>query len=83
MVMSPSDIAETVDARGLACPLPLLKARQALNAVNVGQCVQVVATDAASERDFHSFVELTCHTLVDFNVSDDTYTYLIRKGETP
>lgn len=71
-----------VDARDLACPMPLLKAKQALAKVAVGEIVFVLATDPSSIRDFHSFVELTSHELVDFKDEKGTYTYLIRKGQT-
>ena len=52
-----------VDATGDACPLPLLKAKQQLNKMSVGECVKVIASDEASVRDFASFIELTAHDL--------------------
>ncbi len=80
-------IRAKVDARGLACPLPLLQAKKALNSVSNGELIFVVATDPASEKDFHSFIELTRHELVQFtqaiNSNNETeFQYLIRKGDT-
>ncbi len=69
-----------VDARDLACPMPLLRAKQGLNKIEAGELISVLATDSASVKDFHSFVELTSHVLVDFKDEKGTYTYLIRKG---
>jgi len=76
-------VALTVDARQLKCPMPLLRAKQALAKVAQSELICVQATDIGSVRDFHSFVELTCHELVDFNDDKGTYTYIIRKGRTP
>ena len=75
----------TVDAQGLNCPMPLLKAKLALNACKVGDAVRVLATDGGSVRDFHAFAELSAHTLIDFaeHCSDNGqlyYEYLLQKG---
>ena len=52
-----------VDATGETCPMPLLRAKQQLNKMNVGECVKVMASDAASVRDFTSFISLAGHEL--------------------
>lgn len=52
-----------VDARGLSCPMPLVKARQALMLLPAGASVCVLATDAAAPRDFEEFAEATGHAL--------------------
>ena len=70
----------SVDARGLACPLPLLKAKQGLNNLAPGDRLQVLTTDPASVRDFHAFAALSCHHLEDSNESDGVYYYLFVKG---
>lgn len=73
-------IKYTVDASGLACPAPLLMARQGLHKVNSGECIEVIATDAGSVRDFHRLVELTEHKLIEFEELTDTYRYVLEKG---
>lgn len=68
-----------VDARQLACPLPLLKAKQGLRNIAVGEVVRVLATDAGSLKDFVSFTQLTGQLLEGFCVQDDCYCFVIRK----
>lgn len=69
-----------IDATGLACPLPLLKAKQGLNQLAPGQILKVCATDPGSVRDFHSFSDLTKHSIIHFDETDGHYTYVIKKG---
>lgn len=72
---------ECVDARGLACPLPLLKARLALNALSVGAVLKVLATDAGSQRDLRSFAELAGHLMLHEEVTDEqVFVYFLQKG---
>jgi tRNA 2-thiouridine synthesizing protein A len=52
-----------VDARKMPCPMPLLKLKQALNQLDIGQLVHLVATDPTSKRDFVSYIEMTNHQL--------------------
>ena len=52
-----------IDARGLSCPLPLVKARQALMVLPAGARICVLATDPAAPRDFEEFAEVTGHQL--------------------
>ncbi|TVZ38355.1 TusA-related sulfurtransferase [Alteromonadaceae bacterium 2753L.S.0a.02] len=70
-----------IDARGLACPMPLLKAKQGLSRLDAGQRLRLLATDPGSERDFKTFVKLSEHTLIAFNKQDDVFEYLLEKGE--
>ena len=69
-----------IDARGLECPLPLLKAKQGLNQLATGDLLQLLATDPGSERDIHAYMALSAHRLESFSVDAETYIYLIRKG---
>lgn len=69
-----------LDACGLDCPMPLLKARQALAALNEGQHLHVICTDSGSWRDFESFVAHTAHQLAARRHDDDTYHYVLIKG---
>ena len=78
--MQPISANITVDASGLACPMPLLKAKQALNKVAAGELVCVLATDATSTQDISNFVSLTRHEMVSHEEVDGVYTFLIRKG---
>ena len=74
------DVVIEVDARGLSCPLPLLKAKQALNAMQSGDELQVLATDPGSLRDFRVFAEQAGHLLLESSQHDGVYHYRLRKG---
>ena len=51
------DVDFELDASGLNCPLPLLKAKKALAALNSGQLLRIIATDPGSQRDFEAFAD--------------------------
>ena len=68
-----------LDATGLSCPMPLLKAKKALNELDAGDCLRVVATDPGSVRDFRVFSEQSGHALLESRQEDGRYYYLLRK----
>lgn len=70
----------SVDARGLDCPLPLLKAKQALNKMQAGQTLEVTATDQGSVRDFSVFSRQSGHALLVSDESAGVYRYVLRKA---
>jgi tRNA 2-thiouridine synthesizing protein A len=72
-------IDAVIDARGLACPLPLVKARQALMVLPVGAVVRILATDPAAPRDFEDFAETTGHTLLGQREADGVFAILLAK----
>ncbi|MGM0693639.1 MAG: sulfurtransferase TusA family protein [Pseudomonadota bacterium] len=78
MALQPDDL---LDARGLPCPLPLLKAKQALAGLTPGQLLEVMATDAGSWRDFETFVAQSSHQMPAREARGDVYHYWVRKGE--
>ena len=68
-----------VDTRGLNCPLPILKAKKALNGMQSGQTLRVVSTDAGSVRDFQAFAKQTGNELLEQqNIAGD-YIHLMRR----
>jgi len=69
-----------LDARGLECPMPLLKTKLALKQLNPGEVLWVTATDAGSWRDIKKFTELTSHELLQASDEQDCYQYWIKKG---
>lgn len=73
-------IDKELDLSGLECPMPLLKAKLALNGMKSQQILKVVATDPGSEKDFYMFVEQSNHQILDFQKSNSAYYYWIRKG---
>jgi tRNA 2-thiouridine synthesizing protein A len=68
-----------VDARGLSCPLPLVKARQALMVLGAGATVCVLATDPAAPRDFEDFTETTGHALVEIREENGVFVIMLAK----
>ncbi|MDR1855297.1 MAG: sulfurtransferase TusA family protein [Azoarcus sp.] len=68
-----------VDARGLNCPLPILRLKKALAELQGGQVVRVLATDPSSVKDFEAFVRQTGHELVQqAQQPDRTYEFYVR-----
>ena len=68
-----------VDARGLNCPLPILKAKKALATIASGQVLKVTATDPGSRRDFEAFARQTGNQLVGQFESDGTWTFFLKR----
>lgn len=73
-------ITVSVDAKELQCPMPLLKAKQALNKIEIGQSVEVFATDAGSFKDFQAFARQSSHELLLAEETAGEYRYIIKKG---
>lgn len=71
--------AMSVDATGLRCPLPLLRAKQALRDLASGDRLRLIATDSGSVRDFQAFADISGHTLEGFCEAGGSYIYLLRK----
>ncbi len=69
-----------LDAVGLLCPLPILKARKRLQALQAGQVLRLVADDPAAVIDVPHFCNEQGHQLVSANTDNPEHVYLIRKG---
>ncbi|SMF43483.1 TusA-related sulfurtransferase [Alteromonadaceae bacterium Bs31] len=80
--MTSDKIDLTIDASGLACPLPLLKAKQGLSRLKQGECLRLLATDPGSERDVQAYIRLSEHALLELKKSEDVFSFILRKGET-
>lgn len=76
-----SEVDRVLDATELRCPLPLLKAKKALNEMEVGEVLEIRATDPGSERDFKVFAEQSSHEMLAYSEQDGIFTYVMRKGE--
>tara|TARA_R110002110_G_scaffold415765_2_gene655234 strand:- start:93374 stop:93607 length:234 start_codon:yes stop_codon:yes gene_type:complete len=71
---------QELDATGLQCPMPLLKAKRALNGLESGQQLRVLATDQGSVRDFRVFAEQAGHRLLSCDENSGVYTFLLQKA---
>ena len=74
-----TEVAEKLDARGMNCPLPILKTRKAINQMNIGEILEVTSTDPGSVKDMASFCEQTGNRLVSSNEANNSYVFLIEK----
>lgn len=68
-----------LDARGLKCPLPVLKARKAMKALSPGERLVVLASDPSAPQDFRSFCETTGHRLEESGENEGVFRFVIEK----
>lgn len=68
-----------LDARGLNCPLPILRTKKTLSDMNAGQVLKILATDPASVRDFQAFARQTGNELVDHGEADGAFFFLMKR----
>jgi tRNA 2-thiouridine synthesizing protein A len=68
-----------LDARKLACPLPILRCKKSLSGMSSGQILKIVATDPGSTRDFEVFCDQTGNELLSSEQKNGEYSFLIRR----
>jgi TusA-related sulfurtransferase len=73
------NIDRELDARGLNCPLPILKAKKALAEMTSGQVLKVIATDSGSHRDFQAFAKQTGNELIQQETAGADYVTVMRR----
>jgi len=69
-----------LDAKGLRCPMPIMKATKAIKEMKPGQTLRVQATDPGSKRDFEGWARNGGHALLSVEEANGVYTYTIKKG---
>ena len=69
-----------LDARGLNCPLPILRAKKSISQLTAGQVLRIVATDPGSVKDFEAFCKQTGNDLLESAQQGNEYHFNIRKG---
>lgn len=74
-----AEVERVVDARGLSCPLPVIKAKKGVESVSVGGLVEVRCTDPGSVADFTAWTRSTGHRLVEQREENGVYTFLIAR----
>jgi tRNA 2-thiouridine synthesizing protein A len=72
-------ILHLVDARGLSCPMPIVKTAQAIKAVPSGELVEVLATDPGSVKDFAAWSRTTGNELVEQSADGGVYRFVLRR----
>jgi tRNA 2-thiouridine synthesizing protein A len=73
------DFSKELDARGLNCPLPILKTKKALAEMTSGQILRVLATDPGSVRDFQAFARQTGNELVSHGEENKEFIFFMRR----
>lgn len=69
-----------VDAKGLACPMPIVKAKKAIDSLQKGQIMELQTTDKGSMKDFQAWVNQTSHELVESREDNGVFTFIVKKG---
>lgn len=77
--MTPLQIAATVDARGLSCPMPIVRTAMAVKPLASGALIEVLATDPGSQKDFVAWSRATGNELVEQSADGAIYRFLIRR----
>jgi len=72
-------IDQELDARGLNCPLPILRTKKALNDMLSGSVLKVLATDPASVKDFQAFARQTGNALLDHSETDGVFRFYLQR----
>lgn len=73
------EFQKDLDARGLNCPLPILKAKKALAEMVSGEVLRIVTTDPGSVRDFQAFAKQTGNELLSQNSSEKEYEFFMKR----
>ena len=74
-----TQIVRTLDLKGLSCPLPIVKTAQAIKELAPGELLEALATDPGSVADFRAWSTSTGNEVVEHDVSDGVYRFVIRK----
>lgn len=70
---------QTLDTKGLNCPLPILKAKKTLSTMSSGKLLEILATDPGSVKDFEAFCRTTGNKLIEHDLNGGTYRFVIER----
>lgn len=71
---------QTLDTKGMNCPLPILKTKKAIKALSDGETLEVLSTDPGSVKDFEAFCRSTGNKLMESDEDDGIFRYVIEKA---
>ncbi|MFP7442214.1 MULTISPECIES: sulfurtransferase TusA family protein [Bacillus] len=71
---------KVLDAKGLACPMPIVKTKKAIGELESGQILEVLATDKGAKSDLTAWASSTGHELIDMKEEAGVFTFYIKKG---
>lgn len=72
---------EVLDTSGLCCPMPVVKAKKAIDAIEVGQVLEIIGTDAGSKGDMPAWANRAGHEFLGVTEDGDTFHFFVRKGK--
>ena len=75
-----ADFDQELDASGLNCPLPILRAKKALAGLEAGQVLHIIATDPGAVKDFEAFAKQTGNTLLESKEDGGKFVFLMQKN---
>lgn len=75
-----ADFDQELDARGLNCPLPILRAKKTLNGMNAGEVLKIVSTDPGSVKDFEAFATQTGNELLSSSEEGGEFHFTMKKA---
>jgi tRNA 2-thiouridine synthesizing protein A len=75
-----SDFDQELDARGLNCPLPILRAKKTLNGMSAGEVLKIISTDPGSVKDFEAFASQTGNELLDSTEESGEFHFMMKKA---
>jgi tRNA 2-thiouridine synthesizing protein A len=75
-----SDFTKELDASGLNCPMPILRAKKALKELQSGDILRIIATDPGSVKDFEAFAKQTGNELLESSEDGDSFVYRLKKA---
>jgi tRNA 2-thiouridine synthesizing protein A len=74
-----SDFDKELDTSGLNCPLPIIKAKKEINAMEIGEVLHIISTDPGAVKDFESFANQTGNELLKTEEKDNKFYFLMKK----
>lgn len=78
---SPVQVDKVLDVKGLLCPLPVVKLAKAMKEIEVGQVIEMLATDPGAKPDMAAWAKNTGHELVDQEDREDVFVFWVRKAK--
>ena len=78
--MMSTHVTQSLDARGLNCPLPILRTKKALSSMGTGETLAITSTDPGSLKDMQAFCKQTGHELVSSTTNQGEFEFLIRRA---
>ncbi|MEK4495488.1 sulfurtransferase TusA family protein [Ureibacillus sp. FSL W8-0352] len=74
------EVNQVLDAKGLSCPLPIVRAKKAMDTLATGQVLEVHVTDKGALSDFSAWAKSSGHEILDQSIEADVIKFIIKKG---